>query len=82
MMNDLRQIPVRANQIKLATYHLETLQRIITNFGLEDSQSQDEINHLLAYFSGLLEYKRLSTGDFYGTFLEQHTPICHCSGSN
>lgn len=79
-MNDLRQIPVRANQIKLATYHLETLQRIITNFGLEDSQSQDEINHLLAYFSGLLEYKH--AGDFYGTFLEQHTPIRHCSGSN
>lgn len=79
-MNDLRQIPVRASQIKLATYHLETLRKIIANFGMEDSRSQDEINHLLAYFSGLLEHK--STGDFYGTFLEQHTPIRYGSGSN
>lgn len=79
-MNDLRQVPVRASQIKLATFHLETLRRIIANFGMEDSLSQDEINHLLAYFSGLLEHK--STGDFYGTFLEQHTPICYGSRSH
>ena len=56
-------MPVRVNQLQLAVYHLNTFSKTIKLFGLETSQSQFEINCLIAYFDDLINHTKESIHD-------------------